>query len=34
VEFVVQPRQPTWYALTVEDQSGRKAYTNPIWVRP
>jgi hypothetical protein len=34
VDFVVQPQQPTWYALTVEDQSGRKAYTNPIWVRP
>jgi hypothetical protein len=34
VDFVVQPQQPTWYALTVEDQGGRKAYTNPIWVRP
>jgi Carboxypeptidase regulatory-like domain len=24
----------TWYALVVEDQSGRKGYTNPVWVVP
>ena len=24
--------QASWYSLEVEDQSGRKAYTNPIWI--
>jgi hypothetical protein len=23
---------PGWYALTVEDAAGKKAYTNPIWI--
>jgi hypothetical protein len=32
VDFEVQPHGAAWYALIVEDQSGRKAYTNPIWV--
>ena len=27
-------QQPSWYALVVEDQAGRKAYTDPIWVTP
>jgi Carboxypeptidase regulatory-like domain len=32
VDFTV-PRQPSgWYALIVEDQRGRKAYSDPIWV--
>jgi hypothetical protein len=31
VEFQV-PLQPSgWYALIVEDQRGRKAYSDPIW---
>jgi hypothetical protein len=34
VDFTVQPHGAAWYALIVEDQSGRKAYTNPIWVEP
>jgi hypothetical protein len=25
------PRQAGWYALIVEDQLGRKAYSDPIW---
>ena len=34
VDFVVQPPpHNSWYALSVEDQRGRKAYTNPVWVR-
>jgi hypothetical protein len=34
VDFVVQPPlRNSWYALSVEDQQGRSAYTNPIWVQ-
>jgi len=34
VDFVVQPPpRNSWYALSVEDQRGRRAYTNPIWVQ-
>jgi hypothetical protein len=34
VDFVVQPPpHNSWYALSVEDQRGRKAYTNPVWVQ-
>jgi hypothetical protein len=33
VDFVVQPpSHDSWYALSVEDQSGQRAYTNPVWV--
>ncbi|HUL18364.1 MAG TPA: CehA/McbA family metallohydrolase, partial [Steroidobacteraceae bacterium] len=32
VDFTVQPQQRRWYALVVEDQLGRRAYTDPIWV--
>jgi hypothetical protein len=33
VDFAVQPPpHNSWYALSVEDQRGRRAYTNPIWV--
>lgn len=31
-DFSVSAQQPGWYALVVEDQAGRKAYTDPIWV--
>jgi hypothetical protein len=31
-DFTVSAQQPGWYALVVEDQAGRKAYTDPIWV--
>jgi hypothetical protein len=34
LDFTVQPHGAAWYALIVEDQSGRKAYTNPVWVGP
>jgi predicted metal-dependent phosphoesterase TrpH len=34
VDFPVQPRPGGWFALIVEDQAGRKAYTNPVWVQP
>ena len=30
----VHPEQPGWYALVVEDQAGRQAYTDPIWIDP
>ena len=34
VDFVVQPpSRSSWYALSVEDQQGRKAYTNPVWIQ-
>jgi hypothetical protein len=31
VEFEVPVERAGWYALTVEDQRGRKAYSDPIW---
>ena len=31
VEFEVPLESAGWYALTVEDQRGRKAYSDPIW---
>ena len=33
-DFTVTAEQPGWYALVVEDDAGRKAYTDPIWVAP
>ena len=34
VDFVVAPPpHDSWYALSVEDQRGRRAYTNPVWVQ-
>jgi len=34
VDFVVQPpSRNSWYALSVEDQQGHKAYTNPVWLQ-
>ncbi|HEY2048175.1 MAG TPA: CehA/McbA family metallohydrolase [Caulobacteraceae bacterium] len=32
VAFSVSTQASTWYALRVEDQAGRHAYSNPIWV--
>jgi hypothetical protein len=32
VDFTLTTNQPGWYALDVEDQQGRKAYTDPVWV--
>jgi Carboxypeptidase regulatory-like domain len=32
VEFHLRAQHPGWYALVAEDQAGRKAYTDPIWV--
>ena len=34
VDFRLIAQQAGWYALIVEDQAGRKAYTDPIWVVP
>ncbi|MBS0578830.1 MAG: CehA/McbA family metallohydrolase [Proteobacteria bacterium] len=31
-DFSQRADHPTWYALVVEDASGRKAYTDPVWV--
>jgi carboxypeptidase family protein len=31
VEFALPLERPRWYALLVEDQQGRKAYTDAIW---
>ena len=34
VDFVLQPpKHNSWYALSVEDQQGHRAYTNPVWVQ-
>jgi hypothetical protein len=32
VDFTLTTNHPGWYALDVEDQQGRKAYTDPVWV--
>lgn len=32
VEFQLSRDHASWVALVVEDQRGRKAYTNPIWI--
>jgi len=32
VDFPLTTRRAAWYALTVDDSQGRKAYTDPIWV--
>jgi hypothetical protein len=34
LDFTVHPEHLHWYALVVEDQLGRRAYTDPIWVAP
>jgi hypothetical protein len=34
VEFTLAAEHAAWYALTVEDQQGNKAYSNPIWTPP
>jgi hypothetical protein len=31
VDFPLTMQRAGWYALVVEDQAGRKAYTDPIW---
>jgi len=33
LSFSVKPRGNTWYAWVVEDREGRKAWSNPVWVR-
>jgi hypothetical protein len=32
VDFALTAGAPGWYAVTVEDQSGHRAYSDPIWV--
>ena len=32
MEFPLTAGGPGWYALTVEDAAGERAYTDPIWV--
>jgi hypothetical protein len=32
VDFSLSTPRRTWYSLTVEDNQGHKAYTDPIWV--
>jgi hypothetical protein len=34
VDFPLKAARSAWYALTVEDVRGQRAYTNPIWVDP
>ncbi|MEM7431238.1 MAG: CehA/McbA family metallohydrolase [Pseudomonadota bacterium] len=31
-EFLVKPKNDTWYSFIVEDLEGKRAYSNPIWV--
>jgi hypothetical protein len=33
VDFPLTPERDTWYALVVEDARGKRAFTDPIWVR-
>ncbi|MDH4124822.1 MAG: CehA/McbA family metallohydrolase [Gammaproteobacteria bacterium] len=32
VDFTVNPDADTWYSLVIEDEQGKFAYTNPVWV--
>jgi hypothetical protein len=32
VEFKVSPGANSWFSLVIEDDNGRAAYTNPVWV--
>ncbi len=32
VEFSVIPEADTWYSLVIEDEQGKFAFTNPVWV--
>lgn len=32
VDFKLTVGKPLWYALSVEDGQGRKAYTDPVWI--
>jgi hypothetical protein len=32
VDFPATVQASTWYALTVEDKAGHRAYSNPIWI--
>jgi hypothetical protein len=34
VDFPLSTDRRAWYSLTVEDDQGNKAYTDPIWVDP
>ena len=31
-QFEVSPEESAWFSLLIEDQNGKLAYTNPIWV--
>jgi len=33
VAFTVHPATDTWYSLSIEDEQGKFAFTNPLWVR-
>jgi predicted metal-dependent phosphoesterase TrpH len=33
VNFTIKPTQDTWYSLVVEDSMGKKAFSNPVWVK-
>jgi hypothetical protein len=33
LDVSVTPRADTWYAWVVEDRQGRRAWSNPVWVR-
>jgi hypothetical protein len=32
IQFLVQPKDNSWYALVVSDARGNRAFTNPLWV--
>jgi hypothetical protein len=34
VEFVLTAQARTWYSIEVEDTTGNKAYSNPVWIDP
>ncbi|MCX4026407.1 CehA/McbA family metallohydrolase [Endozoicomonas sp. SM1973] len=33
VLFTVTPQQDSWFSLVVEDSQGKRAFTNPIWLK-
>ena len=34
VSFRRQPETSTWYSIVVEDNHGKRAFSNPLWIVP
>lgn len=32
LSFAINPNTDSWFSLVVEDEQGKRAFTNPVWV--